>query len=78
MTDCLCTSLYVCGYHSLEQDRDEWRQVARDWRVRAESAEAEVRRLREQVAESERKLMDAYQEIRELHARLRDFELGLL
>ncbi len=39
-------------------DRDEWRQVSRDWRVRAESAEAEVSRLREQVARARVMLQD--------------------
>jgi hypothetical protein len=33
---------------TLTADRDDWLQVSRDWRVRAESAEADVRSLREQ------------------------------
>ncbi len=36
----------------LQVDRYEWVQVSRDWRIRAESAEARVRELKERLPEA--------------------------
>jgi DNA repair exonuclease SbcCD ATPase subunit len=41
------------------QEANEWRQVSRDWRIRAESAEASVHALRDRLAEAERQLEDS-------------------
>lgn len=44
----------------LERDRDEWIQVSRDWRARAERAEQQVRDIEARVAEALRYLDNAW------------------
>lgn len=41
---------HAAGVAALVQDRDEWQQVSRDWRYRAETAEAELRQQKEDRA----------------------------
>jgi chromosome segregation ATPase len=46
---------------ALVQDRDEWRDVSRDWRYRAETAERDVKDARGDRAAAERALAEAHQ-----------------